>query len=121
MLLQVPERVQRSSVMQRSTGRQNALARLARLAGRLCPVCRTRGRMRPLLFDGSRLRCQADHTYSNPDVAEEEILADQSRSTADLHKLWDLRQAETEVADGHLLARLERAVGDWLPPEARRE
>ena len=103
-------------------------ARLARLEGRLCPICRTRGQMRVLTFSGGRLGCLAAHGWSNPDVAEAEIVESRPMSDERTQQLseWasDLGrklQAAAEADAQRLLGILERAVGEWLPPEARRE
>ena len=101
-------------------------ARLRALAGRLCPLCRRRARLRPLAFDGHALHCLAGHGWSNPDAAEAEILDTRPQSLesirqarAEQSELCRLaREADAEECRA-LLLRLERAVAGWMPPEAR--
>ena len=93
--------------------------RLSRLAGQCCPLCRQRGALGELLFDGSRLYCLSPwaHSWSNPDAAEAEI-AEPKPMDADFPSGYSAPGEAASVLDQ---INIERAVGDWMPPEARRE
>ena len=102
--------------------------RLGRLAGRPCPMCARAGRApSSLVFDGRRLRCPAapfylngEHTWSNPDAAEADVVGDRPRSAAERREIREVADRAEAESHRHYQERLEAALGPWMPPEARR-
>lgn len=98
---------------------QSDRRRLSRLAGQCCPLCHRHGAVGQLLFDGRRLYCLSPwaHSWSNPDAAEAEIAEPKPFGEAYPAGYDAAAEAAALVYQGNL----ERALGDWMPPEARQE
>ena len=93
-------------------------SRLSRLAGRFCPLCRVPSH---LTFDGQKLRCGSYHTWSNADAAEAAIVTARPLSLGQQREIRERANADAAAEEAWFQARLERIMGDRMPPEARRD